>query len=89
MRTHTTSTHPFPQVSFPLVLDLLEFCTPELQAQLKGPRVAGASASLALPGASSSRCSSQHDASHPFLSDLLAFFLRAVQPRSWKTARWA
>lgn len=29
-----------PQVTFPLVLDLLEFCTPELAAQLKAPRLA-------------------------------------------------
>ena len=30
-----------PQVSFPLVFDALEFCAPALQAQLKGPRLAG------------------------------------------------
>ena len=29
------------RVTFPLVLDTLEFCTPELAAQLKGPRLAG------------------------------------------------
>ncbi|EFN53318.1 hypothetical protein CHLNCDRAFT_25814 [Chlorella variabilis] len=29
------------KVTFPLHLDVLEFCTPELQAQLKGPRLAG------------------------------------------------
>ena len=32
---------PLPQVSFPLVFDALEFCSPALQAQLKGPRLAG------------------------------------------------
>ncbi len=32
----------FLQVTFPLVFDAMEFCTPELQAQLKGPRIAGA-----------------------------------------------
>jgi hypothetical protein len=29
------------QVTFPLLLDALDFCTPELQAELKGPRLAG------------------------------------------------
>ncbi|KAI7837315.1 hypothetical protein COHA_008830 [Chlorella ohadii] len=28
------------KVTFPLVFDAMEFCTPELQAQLKGPRIA-------------------------------------------------
>lgn len=31
-----------PQVTFPLVFDAVEFCTPELQAELKAPRIAGA-----------------------------------------------
>ena len=29
------------QVVFPLVLDVHEFCTPELKKQLEGPRLAG------------------------------------------------
>jgi hypothetical protein len=38
LRTLVNTILPAMQVSFPLLLDMFEHCTPELQATLKGPR---------------------------------------------------